>query len=765
MHRIERFFSEWVIEHRLFVLVMSLLLVGLSGSGLRHLGLDNDFRAFFGEDNPDLIAFNAMEATYVKSDNVFIVVAPKQGDVFELSNLVMLEEMTEAAWQTPYSRRVDSIQNFQNSYAEEDDLIVENLYEEAADLDAKDIAQVKKVALNDPLLVQRLVSADGKVAALNITIELPKVDETAELQAVVSHSRELIETYKKKYPEVDFYMTGVSFLNNAFVESGQRDVMTLVPLSFLVMIVFLFILLKSFSAVFGAMLVIIFSDVVALGLAGYLGIQLTPASISSTQMIMILAVANSVHMLVAFIYSLQQNEPKKAALKESVRVNVQPIFLTSMTTIIGFLGLNFSEVPPFNDLGNIVAMGVFCTLCLSLTFLPALMSYLPIKVKQEDDPSVEWLRKLSLIVIKNHRALMVVMSSIVILAACLIPLNTADDQFVKYFDKSVQFRTDSDFANETLGGLFQVLYSFPAEEKGAISEPEYLERLDAFNQWLGEQPETINTYVLTDTMRRLNKNMHGDDPKWYVLPTERNLAAQYLLLYEMSLPFGLDLNNQVNVDKSETRLVVGLKETSTVELLQFEARAQEWLSENMPSSMRPIGTGPLMMFSHISEKNIKSMLFGSILALICISGILIFVFKSLKIGVLSLVPNLAPIIIGFGIWGVVYAEVNMGLAIVVSMTLGIVVDDSVHFLSKYLRAKREKGFSTEDSITYAFTHVGKALIVSSIVLSVGFMILMMSPFALNSAPATLTVWVIVAAIVADFTLLPALLLKFDKDEK
>ncbi|ORU94294.1 MAG: RND transporter [Cycloclasticus sp. symbiont of Bathymodiolus heckerae] len=765
MHRVELFFSEWVIKHRLFVLVMTLVLVGLSASGLRHLGFDNDFRAFFGEDNPDLIAFNTMEDTYVKSDNVFIVIAPKQGDVFQPVHLMMVEKMTADAWQMPYSRRVDSIQNFQNSYAEEDDLIVEDLYEEAESLAPSDIEHIRKVALNDPLLVKRLVSPDGKVTAVNVTIQFPKVNQTTELQEVVTHSRELVESYKTKYPDVDFYVTGVTFLNNAFVESGQRDVMTLVPLSFLVMVAFLFILLKSGSAVFGAMLVIVFSDLIALGLAGYVGIKLTPASISSTQMIMILAVANSVHMLVALIYGLQQNEPKLVALKESVRVNVQPIFLTSITTMIGFLGLNFSEVPPFNDLGNIVAMGVFATLCLSLTFLPALMSYLPIHVKQEKDPSVEWLHNLSLFVIKHHRALMVIVGSGIILSACLIPLNKAEDQFVKYFDESVQFRTDSDFANKTLGGLYQVLYSFPAKEKGAISEPEYLERLDAFNQWISKQPETINTYVLTDTMRRLNKNMHGDDPDWYVLPAERELAAQYILLYEMSLPYGLDLNNQVNVDKSATRMVVGLKEISTVELLDFENRVQSWLSENMPSSMQARGTGPLMMFSHISEKNIKSMLFGSVLALIAISFILIFVFKSMKIGLLSLVPNLVPIIIGFGLWGLIYAQVNMGLAIVVSMTLGIVVDDTVHFLSKYLRARREKGYSAEQAVTYAFTHVGKALVVSSIVLSFGFAILMLSPFALNSAPATLTTWVIIAALAADFTLLPALLLKFDKDEK
>ncbi|MEO1897544.1 MAG: MMPL family transporter, partial [Cycloclasticus sp.] len=337
--------------------------------------------------------------------------------------------------------------------------------------------------------------------------------------------------------------------------------------------------------------------------------------------------------------------------------------------------------------------------------------------------------------------------------------------FVKYFDETIEFRTDTDFATGTLGGLYQLVYSVPAEGKGGISEPEYLENLDKFAQWLKQLPETINVYVLTDTMRRLNKNMHGDDPAFYTLPESREMAAQYLLLYEMSLPYGLDLNNQVNVDKSATRVFVTMNEVSNVELLNYEVRIQSWLEANVPASMQTPGTGPLMMFAHIAEKNINGMLKGSILALFLISIILIFALRSLKIGIISLAPNLVPVVIGFGLWGLIYSEVNMALAIVVSMTLGIVVDDTVHFLSKYLRAKREKGYSTERAITYAYTHVGKALVVSSIVLTVGFLVLMMSPFALNSDMATLTTWIISIALFVDFLLLPVLLLKFDKDEK
>ena len=765
MHRMERFFSEWVIKHRFIVIIVSLVLVAVAGNGLRYLGFDTDYRAFFGEDNPELLAYNNVESTYTKSDNVFILIAPKEGGVFQPEVLKIIEEMTLDAWQMPHSRRVDSLKNFQNTYAEDDDLIVEDLYEEAEGLSVEDIAEIKRVSLSDPLLFKRLVSEDSGVTAVNITMEYPKLDPANELKIVVDTTRQLVKDYQARYPEVDFYVTGLTFLNTSFVEAGQHDVTKLVPLSFLIMLFFMYFLLKSASAVFGVMLVIIFSDVVALGIGCYLGILLMPASISSVQMIMVLAVANSVHMLVTFVFSMQHEMPKLKALSESIRVNLQPIFLTSATTMIGFLCMNFSEAPPFNDLGNLVAIGVFASFCLSLTFLPALMSYLPVKIKRHEDADITRLEKLSKLIIKKQNLLLVVFGGIAVSSLYFVTLNKPEEQFVKYFDETVQFRTDSDFATKTLGGLYQIVYSVPSGSKGGINEPAYLERLDAFAEWIKQQPETVNIFVLTDTMRRLNKNMHGDNPDFYKLPDTRDLAAQYLLLYEMSLPYGLDLNNQVNVDKSATRLVVTMNEMSNIQLLDFEERAQAWLGENVPSSMQATGTGPLMMFSHISDKNINSMLKGSVLALILISIILMFALRSFKIGMISLVPNLLPVLIGFGIWGLTYVEVNMALAVVVSMTLGIVVDDTVHLLSKYLRAKREKGYSVEDSITYAFTHVGKALVVSTIVLAVGFGVLMTSPFALNSDMAILTTWIIVIALIVDFLLLPVLLLKLDKDKK
>jgi len=225
--------------------------------------------------------------------------------------------------------------------------------------------------------------------------------------------------------------------------------------------------------------------------------------------------------------------------------------------------------------------------------------------------------------------------------------------------------------------------------------------------------------------------------------------------------YGLDLNNQLNVDKSSTQIIATLKNMTSRDMREIGYRGEDWLVEN--TGLKSTGIGPAIMFAHISDRNIKSMLFGTTMAVLVISLIMMLSLRSFRIGLLSLIPNLVPAMMAFGIWGVFKGEVNMAVSMVSGMTLGIVVDDTVHFLSKYLRARRENGLSPNEAVHYAFTHVGMAIMVTTIILVAGFMVLAQSTFAMNSDMASLTAIAIVLAMITDFLLLPALLNAMDRD--
>ena len=762
MKDMESKLGPWVIKYRWIIILLSFVLVLGAASGGRFLVFKADYRVFFSGDNPQLQAFDKLESTYSKNDNVLFVLSPKNGDVFTNETLKVVELLTEKAWQIPYSTRVDSISNYQHTYAEGDDLIVEDLISDAENLSAADIKKIKNVAINEPLLKQRLVSPSGHVTSISALISLPNIDQTKEVPEVVTFARNLADEIRALAPNLDVRLSGMVPMNNAFAESAQGDMAGLVPVSFAVMFVMLLLLLRSFSTTFGIILVIFMSILVGMGLGGYIGFPLTGPSVSSMTIILTVAIANSVHVLTTFIHEMRKGTDKDNALIEALRINLQPVFLASATTMVGFLTMNFSEVPPFQHLGNFVAMGVVASFFLSVTFLPALISVLPVRVKVKEDDEDKLMVKLGDFVVKKQKQLMWGMGALVLTLVVFVPKNELNDVFVHYFDETIQFRVDSDYIDKNLTGLYIIDYSLESGEQGGISEPGYLNEVESFANWYRDQPETRHVNIYTEVIKRLNKNMHGDDKTWMKVPDERNLAAQYLLMYEMSLPYGLDLNNQINIDKSALRMTVSIKTMSSNEIIKLEERAQDWISKNAKYIKAADGTGPTVMFAHIGQRNINSMLLGTTLALILISGILIFAFRSFKMGLISMVPNLVPAAMGFGLWGIFVGEVGLALSIVTTMTLGIVVDDTVHFLSKYLRAKREYGYTTENSVRYAFTHVGRALVTTTIVLVAGFMVLAQSHFELNSGMGLLTAIVITFALLADFFFLPPLLMKLEK---
>jgi len=762
MSELESKLGPWVIKYRWIIILLSLVLVFGAASGGRFLVFKADYRVFFSDDNPQLKAFDKIEKTYSRNDNVLFIVTPKDGNVFTRDTLKVIENITEKAWQIPYSTRVDSISNFQYTYAEGDDLIVEDLISDAENLTDADIEKIKNVALNEPLLNKRLISPLAHVTSISATINLPNIDPVKEVPEVISFARKLSEEMRTEVTDVEFRLSGMVPMNNAFAESAQGDMMNLVPLSFAVMFLMLLVLLKSVSTTLGIILVIFLSIMTGMGLGGYMGFPLTGPSVSSMTIILTVAIANSVHVLTTFIHEMRAGKDKNSAISEALRINLQPVFLASATTMIGFLTMNFSEVPPFQHLGNFVAMGVVASFILSVTFLPALISILPVRVKVRKGDEDKQMVALGDFVVRKRKRLMQFMGLLIVTMIIFLPKNELNDVFVHYFDETIQFRQDSDYIDKNLTGLYIIDYSLESSQDSGISEPGYLNEVEAFANWYRDQPETRHVNIYTDVIKRLNKNMHGDDERWKKIPDDRNLAAQYLLMYEMSLPYGLDLNNQIDISKSALRMTVSIQTLSSNEIIALGNRADKWLSDNGKYIKVAEGTGPTMMFANIGQRNISSMLIATTLALVLISAILIFAFRSFKTGMISMIPNLVPAAMGFGLWGLLIGEVGLALSVVTTMTLGIVVDDTVHFLSKYLRAKREHGYNSQDAVRYAFKHVGRALLTTSIVLVAGFVVLAQSHFKMNSDMGMLTSVVIAFALIADFFFLPPLLMKLEK---
>ena len=755
-------FVERVLAARWLVILTTLFLVAVASSGIAQLEFSANYRIFFDEDNPQLLALEALENTYGKNENIVFLVVPDDGDATSQSALSAAVWLTEAAWQTPYSRRVDSLANFQYTTADGDDLYVRDLVDpqELTRVEAR--SRIRAVALSDPRIASSILALNGDVSVVNVTVELPEEGLLEAVAEVAEFARSVAAEAEERFPDIDLRIVGTVMINQTFLEASISSQMIFLPASLLLMALVLGVLTRGWAGVVATGLVIVFSILTSVGLGVWVGLPFSPPISPAPTIVLMIVVANCVHLLVALQQRLRAGDSRHDAIVESVRLNLHPVFLASLTTALGFLSMNFSEVPPYRHLGNFVAFGIAASFILSVTFLPALLSLLPIHAAKDRRLRGPTMNLLADSVLRYRKALIWGWLAIVPVMILAIPRNELNDVLVHFFDEGVEFRQDTDFMDERLSGNTLLEYSLEASTEGGVTDPLFLAQVSNFADWYRKQPPVRHVAVITDTFRQLNKSMHGDDPTAYRIPESKELAAQYLLLYELSLPQGLDLNNQIDRSRSATRVTISAETLDSQEVLELNARAEAWLKENAPHVAGVNSTGPAALFAYIGQRNIRAMLVGTMVVLLAISAILLFALRSLRLGLISIVPNLVPAVLGFGVWGLTVGQVGLSLSVVVAMTVGIVVDDTVHFLSKYRRARREYGQGPEEAVRYAFDTAGRALITTTVVLVAGFLIFVFSPFVPTAQVGVLTAMIIAFALVADLTLLPALLTTVDR---
>ncbi len=744
--------------------LLFLILVAAGGlaAGMKFLSINENYRALFSANDPQLQAYQYLEEEYTQLDNIYFVFAPDDGEVFTKTALRALRELTEEAWRIPYVQRVDSIANYQYSRADGDDVFVSGLLDDFEAKSPEALTKVRQICVTSSDLVNYVISPKGDVAGINVLIRLPKNANGAQ-DEVIAGAKRAAETIRQKYPGVDVYLTGRLAMNVAFKEAALRDVRKLAPLMYLGVILAVFLLLRSIVATLVTVAVVALSTATGMGLAGWFGYELSASSSSAPTLILTLAVLDCVHILMTTMRRMWSGEDQRSALLHSMQMNLIPVFLTSLTTVIGFLAMNFADSPPLRDVGNITAMGVASAYVYTMILVPVLLAMVTIRAKPRRPKLDKLVDGLGRFVVARFRVLLASCVSIVILLALAIPRNEINDRWVEYFDRSTAFRQATEFAIDHVVGAYMIVYSPDSGEPDGVVSPKYLETVDTFTQWLRDRTGVVHVDSLVNTIKRLNMNMHGDDPEWYRVPGKRELAAQYLLLYEMSLPQGLELDSHLNDNRSAMRIVVLTRNITSNQLLHLSESGTQWLRDHAPACMVSDGTGPAIMFAHLARRNIHGMIYGTAVAFVLIASVMLFALRKPKYALISLIPNIVPAVCAFGVWGIFNGNVGFAVWTVGAMSLGFVVDDTVHFLSKYAYARQRLGQSAPDSVQFAFNTVGSALVITSVILGAGFLIVSCSSFKVNSSLGSLTAIIIAFALAADFLLLPSLLLWLDTD--
>lgn len=751
---------ELPVNYPWFTLLIVLCFLIVSTLGVYNLTIIDEHESIMDEDHPLLEDFYQLKQDFVDSKRIAIAIHNPDESIFKAETIQRLQQFTERAWATPFASRVDSLTNYQHTKADGDDLFVGDLFPDDVPITSELLTFGESIALQEPSLRKQYISLDSRTTTIGITFRLPnKATYAEDRKAIMAYVEGMLEDYRSQWPDLEFYLTGSIVLDERIGNYIADDSKILIPSMLLLMLLLLWAFLKSGPAMVAGVITVIATGTASIGLIGWTGLPLDSITSITPIVIMTLAIADVIHINTGTLLALQNGENKHEAIKTSLRYNYYPVFITSLTTAFGVITFAFTDFPTMRNLGIFIAIGVSVAFVLSISLLPALLALLPVKSKPHRKyfsllPYSRWL-------IQHHKKLFPVAIVLSLLLSLMVNQNILNESSETFFQPWTEEKVAHDFMREHLAGPDIIDIGLYTGQADIVSDPEFLVMLDELKQWLIAHPRVEYVLSISDMFKRLNKSMHGDEPTEYRLPESQELAAQYLLLYELSLPYGLDLTQQINFDKSAVRLSISLAGALSKEKVELKYDMIAWLNERAPY-IEPVITGNPYMVEELTFLHLMpNLLKGGSIAILMVSFVLFIVLRSYKLGLLGLLANLLPVTIAYGIWALINGYVNFGMMSVVGVCLGVVVDFAVHFLTKY-RLSRLSNNSCEDSLHFAFEKVGYPIFVTTIVLVSGFWLLIRSSVMLSAGLGALAGIVIILALLINFVLLPCLLLKWDK---
>ena len=754
-------FSSFLIDRRKSLLIVTILVLVVIVYGFSFLSFVGNYRIFFAEDSDYLKAYDNFNEEYFTSDTglTFIVVA-KDGDLYTHKSIETLSNLTNLGWEIPYSIKVESIVNYPYMSMNGDELTIDGLALKEEVLSEKKLNEIRIKVNREDMLVNRLVNPSGALMIVNIGIQYDQGGQS-EVSEIIDAAREIIAQQIQLNSNVDIYLFGTVMTDWALTDATINDGITLLPLLFVVSLLICFLMTRSVALLASVIIVIVASIVSCLGLAGWLGYSLNVLSSMAILLTTILALANMIHIGVVYFRELHQLGDKVQAMRASIYSNWRAVCIMSLTTIVGFSSLNFIEADGYRELGQISTLGIFTSLILSLTLFPSILLWLSSAKSKKGLMASPIPGLISDFALKYRVILLVLFSAITFIVTPFVFQNEYNADPMNFFDKESDFGQSVTVLRKHMEAMSVTSYSFDSQVENGIHDPIFLNKVDQFTQWYRQQPEVTHIYSYVNVIKNLNRNMTSGSSSEYKIPGSTALASQFFLLYEMSLGMGQDIRSLVNENKSATKVYVTTIQLSNKNRLLLEQRAQAWIRSNASTLAGP-GFGLDLLFAHQNDSIFTSITKGSIYAVLAITFIIFLGLKSIKYSLISLIPNLIPPLIVYGLWGMFVGEVMESTMIAFSISLGIIIDDTVHILDKYKRA-RLNGLDPESAVRETMDKTALAIIFTTFTVGSGLFILSLSSFVPDATLGLIMAPTIFIALIFDLLMLPGLLVWFDKN--
>jgi uncharacterized protein len=735
---------------------LHVLVLVLSAPGLLRLTASADTRVFFGENryHQDLRDF---EASFRQNNNVLILLR-YNGERIDRSAAFarILREATNESWKLTRVLRVESLATYPHVVVDADD---SDSFEVKPLLDVvcpTDCDATQSALLDDPILRARLISNDGTTVGVYLTFDLPYESVDA-VQAITRAVRDLTDRLRDSHAGVEAMFVGDITMMDAFNEAAQRDAATLFPLVLATMVIVLVVMVGELRLVGYLIATGVYGVIVAMGIAGWIGMVLNIATTVTPVIILTLCVASGLHMMLTFqrqVVAQPHDVPRAAKITDGL--NRGPVFLANLTTVVGFVSMNTADSPPIRELGNLAAVGLTAGTSLLLLVVPDRLARIrELRVL----PTVEWIRPmLERLTHGNARQRAVLAFAIAIACIAGIPRVDINDDFVRYFDESFEFRRAADFSQQHMSGPNYIDLAVVSGKPDGIYDPRYLSTVRELSTWLRAQPLVANVASLSDIVAEIAEKFGTPD----FTTLTQNEIAQFVLTYELSLTAGQDLDDFFDKSRDSTRVSVLLSGGNSQSVTALEDSIYRWFREHAPPEFRVVVTGINIPVSHMSLLNIRSMLVGMLASLVVIAVAVAIYFRDLRV-VLFIGPTiLLPMAMGFGLWGWFVGDIGFAAAVIAAMTIGILDYDAIHITYRYRHARRVLGVAPEEAVDVTLMTVGHAVLVNSIALAAGFFLLVFSGFEVNRALGLCTTLIMLSGLVVHLLLIPSSLAWLDR---
>ncbi len=744
---------KWVIA-----IVVPLIVLALA-SNLKHLEIDGSYRIWFEKESKILTDYDKFRSEFSNDDGVTIVFKDKNG-IFNKKALGSIQRITEALWDMPHIDRVDSLTNYQHVHSEAsapddvfvDDFIVEDLEEATLEY----LAERKKIALSDSIIVDGFISKDGTTTMIFARLEA-EANEGGDISAEVMKDIHAIIDPETKITGYKYWLNGGPPMTQSFVDIAGKDAVTFTPLVFLLSMVLLFLLFRRVSGALIPMAVVLFTFLSVLAVQTLLGYKLNNFTANIPVFIVAIGIADAVHIYSVWLMGKREGLANTRAVQNALEKNFLPILLTSLTTTAGFATLALSKVVPVSTLGIATASGAILAFIISILWMPAVLLLLKKEIKFKDEIKKDVKKSLGYgrFIVNNDKKIIWVTSLIVAIVGFGLLFIKVDSNTIRYFDKDVEIRKSSEFTMANLTGSMSYSIIVDSGKTDGIKEPAFLKEIERFYvEYQAAFPNDVRHMTsLLDSIKRYNKILDNKEE----VPQNRNLAAQYLLLYSMSLPQGMEITDRMDFDQRKLRVTALTNIVDTSKDLKMIYFAQDWWAK---TAYKAEVTGQTSMYAFMQNDITDTLIVSLSLTIVIVSLMMLLIFRRLKILWILLLPNILPVVLVLGVMGWLGLTIDMGVAISGAIIIGVAVDDSIHFLVKYFDA-RKRGLSMSDTFDEVLHYAGRAILFTTVVLSIAFSIFAFSTFTPNQNFGIVTASALVIALIIDLLFLPALLSVMD----